>query len=191
MTGALVIPPSRAAATVGFDYARLDPETATEARGAAARIREFVDRGNEVLLEIGRELSAVKDRLGHGHFGAWIADEFDLSIDSAERCIRATKAFGDKIRTVRNLQPTTLYRLSAKSTPASVQQEIIARLEAGEGLSDGAIRKRISEAKDAEKEEGDRRSQAQRRSGAAEDLSEHRRTKEAERGARTPRTGMA
>ena len=56
-----------------FDYALLDAETADKARDAAARIRAKV-------RDIGNELLAMKEMLGHGHFTAWV------KADSVSRC---------------------------------------------------------------------------------------------------------
>jgi Protein of unknown function (DUF3102) len=134
-------------AIIGFDYASLDPEVAIEAQAAAVRIREMGVRLGEVIVEIGRELAAVKARLGHGHFGDWIKTEFAMSADTAERYLRVAAAFEGKIRTVRILKPTTLYALTAKTTPEPVRNEIVTRTEAGKPLSDDEIKRALSEAR--------------------------------------------
>jgi hypothetical protein len=138
VTGAIAKP--------GFDYATLDPDVAGEARDAADRIRALGQRQNEAIIAIGEELVAVKDKLHHGHFGAWLKVEFGMGVSTAERYMRVAKTFAAKIVTVTNLKPSTLYLLSAKSTPAPVRQEIIKRLNGGEPISDRDVRQCVAEA---------------------------------------------
>jgi hypothetical protein len=52
----------------------------------------------------------------------------------------------DKIVTVTNLQPSTLYVLSAKSTPAALQQEVLDKLEANKPISEKDLRRQIASA---------------------------------------------
>ena len=56
-----------------FDYGLVEADVADQARQAAERIR-----GHEqaATVEIGRELVAMKDALGHGHFLPWLEAEF-------------------------------------------------------------------------------------------------------------------
>lgn len=58
---------------VGFDYAALPVDSALTARAAAERIKLRLKRTVEDIIEIGRELKAVKDELPHGQFLPWIA----------------------------------------------------------------------------------------------------------------------
>lgn len=58
---------------VGFDYAALPVDAAITARAAAERIKLRLKRTVEDVIEIGRELTAVKEELPHGQFLPWIA----------------------------------------------------------------------------------------------------------------------
>ena len=53
-----------------FDYAALPADVAREARDAVQRIRLFGDTITENIAAVGRELIAIKERLGHGAFCA-------------------------------------------------------------------------------------------------------------------------
>jgi hypothetical protein len=134
-------------ATPPFDYGRLDPETADTARNAADRIRELGLQQNEAIFTIGRELHEMKQTLRHGNFGPWLRAEFNMSVKTAERYIGVAETLPEKIVIVTNLKPTTLYCVSAKSTPARVREEIITRIERGETLTDQDIRRVISDGK--------------------------------------------
>src|SRR4051812_15928346 len=88
--------------------------------------------GMQVFIEVGRDLTAIKERLEHGQFTAWVEAEFDLDLRTAENYMNAFLRFGDKSETVSLLPQRTIYKLAAKSTPASVREEVVSRLEAGE-----------------------------------------------------------
>jgi hypothetical protein len=133
---------------IPFDYAQLDPGFADESRACAARIRKLGIQQNDAIVAIGRELLHIKTKLGHGKFGPWLATEFDMSQATAERYMAVARRLGDKIGTVQNLSPATLYRLSTRSTPAAVRDEIVHRLEIGEPLSEADIRRQIAEARE-------------------------------------------
>jgi hypothetical protein len=139
-------------ANTDFDYAGLDAEVAAEARAAADRIRALGRRLDEAIGAIGEELIDIKEKLGHGQFGRWLKAEFGMSPDTAERYMRVMRVFGDKIRTVRFLKPTTLYTLSAKVVPETVRNKIVERIEGGEQVSDSEVRAVIDRAKTLRKE---------------------------------------
>src|SRR5947209_714735 len=54
----------------GFDYS-LAGDNAERARACAEKIHRTVQRSVADLIEVGRDLLAVKEALSHGHFGAW------------------------------------------------------------------------------------------------------------------------
>lgn len=110
MTNSEIVAPGQAqVAGLAFDYTGLEPEAAAEAQAAAARIRKLGIQQNEAIFAIGGELIAIRAKLGHGNFGPWLGAEFGMSISTAERYIRVVENLSDKIVTVTNLQPTTLY----------------------------------------------------------------------------------
>jgi hypothetical protein len=87
---------------------------------------ERLKRTAEDIIEIGRDLIAVKVKLGHGNFGDWIKTEFDFSQETARKFMGVAEKFGD-IPTLLEFKPAILYALAAPSTPESVRQEVIER----------------------------------------------------------------
>ena len=79
----------------GYTYDDLDPRIVTAAKAAATRIRSLVDEIAEETgrreIQIGRELLAIKARLGHGHFGSWLAAEFGWSDRQARQFMSAVR----------------------------------------------------------------------------------------------------
>ena len=135
----------------GFDYSQVDAIVAGSLREAADRIQALFRKEQIAIIETGTELLRVKGKLVHGQFGRWVDAEFGLSVSTAERYMRVADRLAGKIGTVTVLQPTTLYQLSAKSTPDAVVEEVVGLLAAGEPLRDTEIKSRIDAAKWAAK----------------------------------------
>lgn len=134
-----------------FDYGQYDASVATEIRNVADRIRSRGSEQNAAIADIGAALRGVKEKVGHGNWGAWLSAEFDMSVSTADRYMAVAARFGAKFVTLTNLQPTTQYLLAAKATPTNIADQIVAELEAGQNLSNEAIRNRIAVAKKAAK----------------------------------------
>jgi hypothetical protein len=82
----------------GYDYGDLDPGIVTAAKAAAMLIRSLMAEIAEATasreIRIGRELLAMKARLGHGRFGPWLAAEFGWSDRQARRYMSAAQGKG-------------------------------------------------------------------------------------------------
>jgi hypothetical protein len=105
----------------------------TEVRAAAERIRVRMKRTAEDIIEIGRDLLAVKTKLGHGNFLPWIEAEFGMSQRTAYNFMAVSEKLGDKVATVANFAPKALYLLA--SAPAEVVTQVETKAEAGETVS--------------------------------------------------------
>jgi hypothetical protein len=120
-------------------------------REAADRIRFRISRTVQDVIEIGRELIAVKNRLGHGNFLPWIDREFKMTDKSAERFMSVAEQFGDKFDSVSNLTLTALYELSATSTPDEVRTEVAERVAAGDSVTAAKVKALKDEIKERNK----------------------------------------
>jgi Protein of unknown function (DUF3102) len=107
---------------------------------AADRIRQRMTRTAEDIVEIGRELIAVKDRVGHGNFLPWIEREFRMSEDMAARFMNVARNMATQISQGANFQLSILYALASPSTPAEVRTEITERVVAGETITLADVR---------------------------------------------------
>ena len=124
-------------AVSGFDYGGLETATANQIRSIADRIRT---RAKDFYLEIGRDLIAAHDALGHGLFGKWLDAEFGWTDRTARNFMSAARLAESKSEIVSVLPATALYKLAAPSTPETVRDQIIARVENGESISVKEIR---------------------------------------------------
>ena len=106
-----------------FDYAALgSPEVEQQLRASATRIREMQRTS---IVDIGRELIAVKERLDHGKFLDWIESEFAWSRRTAVNMMQAASEFGAKWEMIAHLPATAIYRLAAPSTPPEVREAVL------------------------------------------------------------------
>ena len=103
----------------------------TELDAIAERIRQRIRRTTADIIETGRDLRLVKERLDHGQFVTWINSEFGMSSRSAQRFMVASEWAEDKSDTVSHLPPNTLYTLSAKSTPELIPMSSRSLFRAG------------------------------------------------------------
>lgn len=115
-----------------FDYDSLG-ELSEPVRAATERIKANVRMVADKMIEVGNELHSMKQMLKHGHFSDWLRAEFDWSQDTAERWIRAAKAFGQIPHGV-DFAPTALYLLSSPKVPDEAREEAKSRAAAGEKI---------------------------------------------------------
>ena len=120
-----------------FDYSSLDEETLSFVQLRTEKIKQLVKRTSQDMVDIGRYLIEVKDRLGYGNFYPWLDVEFGWGSRTAVRFMRVAERFGqiDNLSDL-NILSTALYVLSAPSTPVEATAEAIERAKQGEKISD-------------------------------------------------------
>jgi hypothetical protein len=104
----------------------------------AARVRAALRRESENVIEIGNLLIKCREHLEHGEWQPWLAENFDLSLRSAqnyytaaEYVARATKGKSATVADFENLAPTVLYRLAGGHYDEREEAEILAEAKAG------------------------------------------------------------
>ncbi len=157
-----------------FTYSGLPVPVATEIEAATTRIKDRLTRQVKDIIEIGRDLLEVKSKLEHGQFEAWLNTAFNMTIRTAQKCMRAAKWMADKSGLGSHLTPNTIYLLSAPSTPETVQQQILGDLEAGKPVNHREVREVVQEAKyqerEAKKWKGETRAERKERKAREEHL---------------------
>jgi Protein of unknown function (DUF3102) len=146
------------APATAFNYDTLPSTTATSLRKQAAKIREGVKATTAAIIEVGRDLIAAKQNLEHNQFCEWVEAECVFSVRSAQNYMRAAEFAEGKNATVAFLQPATVYKLSAKSAPPAVVQEVIERAASGVLVSDRDVSAALDEARH-QKREAERKQQ--------------------------------
>jgi hypothetical protein len=100
----------------------------------------------KAVVEVGRRLLPAKKKLPHGEWGPWLECEFQWTQKTAENYMNLALNSA-KIETVTNLDLGAAYVLFAKSTPANIQEELLARVKSGEHISRKDVKERIAAAK--------------------------------------------
>jgi hypothetical protein len=122
-----------------FDYGTIASELATTLRTDADRIRRRIAKFTADMIEIGRDLNAVKGELLHGQFIDWVEAEIGIHRRTAQRYMAAADLADAKGDTVSLLTRRAVYLLSKKSTPAEIIDHVIERFEAEGRISDEAV----------------------------------------------------
>lgn len=117
-----------------FDYSALAPDLQVEVKTATERIKLRMKRTAEDIIEIGKDLIAIKEKLPHGSFLPWIAAEFEMSEPTAQRFMQVAVRFPE-IHQIDGFKPSLLYALSAPSTPDEVVEQVIEKAESGEKVT--------------------------------------------------------
>src|SRR5918993_3783881 len=99
----------------GFDYGALDRATSEQVRGIATRIRA---EATDFYIEIGRDLIAAREVLGHGRFVNGLTAEFGWTDRTARNFMSAARLVEGNSEIV--------YKLAAPSTPEAARDATIA-----------------------------------------------------------------
>lgn len=136
---------------VGFDYSTIEVIARDDVRDAAVRIRVRMQRTAQDIIEIGKDLIAVKEVLGHGHFLSWIEAEFGMSERTAYRFTNVAERLASKLATVATFTPSILYELAAPGTPDEVVEAVVHKAAEGDNVSRDEIKelkKQLAEQRD-------------------------------------------
>ena len=129
-----------------FDYS-LVGDSADKVRSSAQKIRRMVEKTVEDIIEVGKELLAVKEIVGYGNFGAWLRLEFGWTDRTARNFMAVAEQFGGRTETISELKidPTAAYLLSAPSAPDEARQQAVERAEAGEQITTSVAKEILAE----------------------------------------------
>ncbi len=111
--------------SMSFHYEELDPETRTFVQQKTDEIHGQLKRTAQGVIDIGHNLHAVKERIGHGHFMAWVKSEFGMTQMSAIRFMRVAEQFEGKCNKLLHLPLSVLYELAAPSMPETVVDGVL------------------------------------------------------------------
>jgi hypothetical protein len=106
-------------------------------RRSSAEIRQLGRRAVQDIVEIGKLLTECKAKLGHGEWLPWIEREFGWSDRTARNFMRVHEMLSGKSEIISDLaiDATALYALASKSVPNSVREQMLARAQQGEHIS--------------------------------------------------------
>ena len=88
-------------------------ETKREIDDARDRIKSRMAKTVQNIIEIGRDLVDVKEKLNHGDFQHWVRSELGISTRMAQIFMNVADRLGGKSEIISHLQPTAVYALAA------------------------------------------------------------------------------
>lgn len=115
-----------------FNYDLLDSDTREFVEKQTSEIKKIYARTLRDAWEAGRLLLEVKDKLEHGQFCRWVADELGLSKSTACNQMHLARNFKSATIALMDLPISTCYELARTSTPSSARDEVIQRSMSGE-----------------------------------------------------------
>src|SRR3954468_4808252 len=124
-----------------FDYANVSAGVAEQARASAKRIRSHYEEAIEAratirsrAVDIGNELEAAKNLVGHANFAAWVEAELpSWGIRQAENFMRAARVFRTNPQLISHLSDTVVTALAY--APNEVCRDLLRRSEGGTRLT--------------------------------------------------------
>lgn len=131
---------AKAVAQLRFDYTSLDEPTRRFVVDRTETVHNMARTTATAIVQIGKALAEVKEKLGHGKFLDWIEKEFAWSQPTAWRFMNVYEQF--KLSNLNNLSidVSALYQIAAPSTPEPVRRHLIARAENGERITHQGMR---------------------------------------------------
>ena len=133
------------------DWAKdLDESVKYDLQAATNSIRFRMKRTVEDILEIGKQLCAVREMLPQDQlFGQWREAEFngELTVRMASTFMQVHQRFSSRSEIISGLGLTVVYALAAPSTPDEVVGETLARAAAGEKVTVADVKEQIAQAK--------------------------------------------
>jgi hypothetical protein len=143
-----------------FDYGAIPPSLVPNLQAQAKLIKDMIAKTTAGLIEVGRNLTAVKQQLDHGQFMDWVEIEVGIVKRTAQSYMAIARLADAKGATVALLPPTTAHRLAAISAPVEVVDHVLDRAVNGVIVPDGEVEEMFRNARNQRKQakKKDRRS---------------------------------
>lgn len=139
-----------------FDYGALDNADRSVVQQKTTEIRDRMGRAVQNIVEMGERLLVVKDKLGHGQFGAWLDAEFGWTPMTASRMMRAAEFVKSNNLLDSTIAPSALYLLASDSTPDEVRDQFIEAAKNGKPVTHAEVKAAVAPPKPFTQADADR-----------------------------------
>jgi hypothetical protein len=109
----------------------------------AEEIRQLMRNTAANKIAIGVKLTAAKEGVRHGEWGAWLSANLELSERSAQRFMRMADQFKTANLADLDISPSALYLLAEPSTPEDIREAVLEQARAGAKITLAAVQKAI------------------------------------------------
>jgi hypothetical protein len=135
-----------------FDYSAISQSLVPNLQAQAKLIKNMIAKTTAGLIEVGRNLIAVKQQLDHGQFINWVEIEVGIVKRTAQSYMAIARLAEAKGATVALLPPTTAHKLAAFSAPVEVVDHVLDRAVNGEIVPDGEVEEMFKNARNQRKQ---------------------------------------
>ncbi len=119
-----------------FDYDSLDKDLSLFIQEKTQEIKRLARRSTQDVIDIGKYLIEIKEKLGFGNFYAWLDAEFSWSPRTATRFMSVAHKFSSASLSDLNILPSALYQLASPSAPEEATVEAFERAKQGETITE-------------------------------------------------------
>jgi hypothetical protein len=126
------------------------PEDLKAIAAATEKINGLLRLTNQNIIEIGRELNAIRPLIPKRKWQRWLKDEFGMSQPTAYRFMRIAKEFGDvgddiafPGNSIDRIDRHALFLLTDPNVSRAIRFEVVARANAGERISKETMREML------------------------------------------------
>ena len=129
------------------NHHQLTEDKLQEFRQEAKIIKMKMKRSVQDILDAGKRLHAVKEKLPHGYFKNWIETELGCHYTTGVNLMRVAHVFGNNEEKISKMGigPSILYFLATPSTPVQAREKVIQLIEDGEKVSFAETKKIVRE----------------------------------------------
>lgn len=134
-----------------FNYGAFSPSEVAFLQTTAKRVRALIRRTTHQLIEIGENLTQIKERMAHGQFAAFCDAELGIKLRSAENYMslaELAKTYPPAL--VARLPARAGYKLGERSAPTDKVAEIMSEVSNGKLFTISEVNSRLGAAKLAE-----------------------------------------
>ena len=113
----------------------LEPAARAVVYDATERIQNAIRTSAEFIIQIGKDLTDIKERLVHGNFELFVEENFEFSAPSARRFMQVAQRFHKTLIVSDLISPSSLYTLVGPNCPPVVIDRAIETMAAGEKVA--------------------------------------------------------
>ena len=127
-----------------FDFSQLDAKEAEWLRNRTHRVQNQIVNLATAVVEIGKTLAAIKQRIPYGAWQAWAECYLPWSQRKTDHLIRVARLFGSENHPLDCFTPSALYALASPDVAPSIRSRVMEMAEKGESITHSRVKEIIA-----------------------------------------------
>lgn len=128
----------------------IQPELYNEIIQETGIIKFKLKRSVTDLIDAGKRIKSIKDKLPFGYYRDWIKTELKIHYTTVGNLINLADVFGDDIDKVIGIPTSALYRLAAPNTPIEARNKVLQLNDIGKEITFNQVKNIIKTYKNIE-----------------------------------------